>query len=317
MSAEIDKGARQTYKDNFGEDPYCDVTHLTDEAIPQRIKDFDVLLAGFPCQAFSIAGRRGGFEDTRGTLFFDVARIIKIKKPAAFLLENVKGLVNHKSGATLGTILDVLKNGLGEGLEYEVDFKVLNSKNFGVPQNRERIYIIGYKKTKNNPKPEVKFPDPLDYTPKLDEILEKEPVCSRYYLSQKYLDTLKAHKERHAGKGNGFGYEVVSEKGLANALMVGGMGRERNLVYDPRLTDFTPKTNIQGPINNEFIRKMTPKEWARLQGFPPKFQIHKVDGQAYRQLGNSVTVPVINAVAKVMIKTLDDYFKKEDKNGSK
>jgi len=295
FAVEIDKYACETYKKNFGENPIGDIKKIDEKKLP----DFDILLAGFPCQAFSIAGHRGGFEDTRGTLFFDVARIIKEKQPKAFLLENVKGLTNHNKGKTFETILNVLKNDLG----YTVHAKLLNSKDYDVPQNRDRIYIVGFKE-----KIDFEFPRPKKLTKKIKDILEKEEVSSKYYLSNIYLETLKKHKTRHKEKGNGFGYRIVEHNGIANTLVVGGMGKERNLVFDDRLTDFTPKTNIKGKINREYIRKMTPREWARLQGFPDDYKIPVSDTQAYKQFGNSVSVPVIAEIAKLMIDKLDVLY---------
>lgn len=295
FSAEIDKYACQTYEANFKENPYCDITDLSERSISQ-IRDFDILLAGFPCQAFSVAGKRGGFEDARGTLFFDVARIIKQKKPKAFLLENVKGLVNHDRGRTFKTIVNILENDLG----YTVYYKVLNSKDYGVPQKRDRIYIVGFLK-----EAKFKFPEKKQLNKSVKDILENKAVSSKYYLSQTYLNTLRNHKLRHKNKGNGFGYEILSDEDIANTLVVGGMGKERNLVFDNRLEDFNPTTNIKGSINKEFIRKMTPREWARLQGYPDSYKIPVSDAQAYKQFGNSVSVPVIYEIAKNMIKELD------------
>ncbi len=308
FSAEIDKYACETYKENFGEDPFCDVTKITDEEL-KNFPDFDILLAGFPCQAFSIAGRRGGFEDTRGTLFFDVARIIKAKKPKAFLLENVKGLTNHDKGRTFETIMNTLKNDLG----YSVHAKLLNAKDYDVPQKRERIYIVGFKKREDGKEIDFEFPAPVKLKKKIKDIMEKEEVSSKYYLSDTYLNTLKKHRARHEEKGNGFGYTVLKHTNIANTIVVGGMGKERNLLVDKRLTDFTPKTNIKGEINREYIRKMTPREWARLQGFPESFKIPVSDAQAYKQFGNSVSVPVINAIAKEMISKLDELYNESNK----
>lgn len=293
LSVELDKYACQTYEANFGDNPFGDVTKINEK----ELDDFDILFAGFPCQAFSIAGRRLGFEDTRGTLFFDVARIIKYKRPKAFLLENVKGLVNHKSGKTLATILHVLEN----DLNYNVSVEVLNAKDYGLPQNRERIYIVGF----DNKNIDFTFPKYNGPKKVLKDIIEDEEVSSKYYLSDTYLETLKAHKERHESKGNGFGYQILSYDGISNAVVVGGMGRERNLIVDERLTDFTPKTKIKGEINKEFVRSLTPREWARLQGFPDTFEIPVSDTQAYKQFGNSVAVNVINHIAKEMITALD------------
>ena len=298
FSSEWDVFSKQTYKANFGKLPYGDITlPETKAAIP---KSFDVLCAGFPCQAFSIAGKRGGFEDTRGTLFFDVAEIIKKHKPKAFLLENVKGLTNHEKGKTLATILNVLR----EDLNYFVpEPQIINAKNFGVPQNRERIFIVGFRKDLNINS--FKYPKPLDVSPRVSDILEKEEVSVKYYLSKQYLSTLVNHKKRHEEKGNGFGYQTLDNGGVANAVVCGGMGRERNLILDHKLTNFTPVTKIKGEVNREGIRKMTPREWARLQGFPDTYEIVVSDAQAYKQFGNSVAVPAIQATAQEILNLLD------------
>lgn len=295
FSSEWDKYAQLTYELNFGEVPFGDITKINEKEIPEH----DILLAGFPCQAFSIAGKRGGFEDTRGTLFFDIARIIKEKKPKAFFLENVKGLVNHDRGKTLKVILNTLR----EDLNYFVpDPEIINAKDFGVPQNRERVFIVGFRKDLNIK--EFRYPEPLGIKVCVKDILEKNPVSAKYYLSQQYWETLKKHKKRHESKGNGFGYEIIPENGIANAIVVGGMGKERNLIIDKRLEDFTPVTNIKGEINREYIRRMTPREWARLQGFPDNFIIRVSDTQAYKQFANSVAVPAVQATAKEIIKLL-------------
>ncbi|WP_378184982.1 DNA cytosine methyltransferase [Aquimarina sp. W85] len=298
FTSEWDKYSKQTYKTNFGEVPFGDITKpKTKSYIPNN---FDVLCAGFPCQAFSIAGRRGGFEDTRGTLFFDVAEIIKEKQPKAIFLENVKGLRNHDKGKTLATILNVLR----EDLNYYVpEPQILNAKEFGVPQNRERIFIVGFRKDLGIR--DFKYPEPTDKTAVLNDILEQEEVSVKYYLSTTYIQTLKNHRARHESKGNGFGYEIIPNNGTANAVVCGGMGRERNLVLDDRLTNFKPVTNISGEVNREGIRKMTPREWARLQGFPDNFKIVVSDAQAYKQFGNSVAVPAIQATAEKIIEKLN------------
>lgn len=297
FTSEWDQEAQKTYRANFGETPFGDITK---EYVKCFIPDkFDLLCAGFPCQAFSIAGKRGGFEDTRGTLFFDVAEIIKRKKPKAIFLENVKGLINHNGGKTLATILNVLRNDLGY---FVPDPQVINAKGFGVPQNRERIYIVGFsQETGIN---EFEYPRPTKKQVAFENIKEKKVPATKYYLSTQYLQTLINHKERHASKGNGFGYEIISDNGIANAIVVGGMGRERNLVIDNRITDYTPTTHIKGEVNREGIRKMTPREWARLQGFPDKFIIPVADASAYKQFGNSVAVPAIQATAKRIIELI-------------
>lgn len=260
-----------------------------------------MLCAGFPCQAFSIAGRRGGFEDTRGTLFFDVAEIIKKKQPKAIFLENVKGLRNHDRGKTLATILNVLR----EDLNYYVpEPQIINAKEFGVPQNRERIFIVGFRKDLGIT--DFAYPEPTNIAVTVEDILEEEEVSVKYYLSTTYIQTLRNHKARHESKGNGFGYEIIPNDGTANAVVCGGMGRERNLVLDNRLTNFKPITNISGKVNREGIRKMTPREWARLQGFPDNFKIVVSDAQAYKQFGNSVAVPAIQATAEKILEKLNN-----------
>lgn len=297
FTSEWDKDAQKTYRANFGEVPFGDITKEdTKKFIPDG---FDVLCAGFPCQAFSIAGKRGGFEDTRGTLFFDVAEIIKRKKPKAIFLENVKGLRNHNGGKTLETILNVLRNDLNY---FVPEPQIINAKEFGVPQNRERIYIVGFRKDIGVT--EFEYPKPTNIKVSFSQVKEKTVPPTKYFLSTQYVQTLINHKTRHEDKGNGFGYEIIPDDGIANAIVVGGMGRERNLVYDHRITDFTPTTHIKGTVNREGIRKMTPREWARLQGFPDKYVIPVADASAYKQFGNSVAVPAIQATATKILELI-------------
>ena len=298
FSSEWDTQAQKTYLLNYGEIPFGDITK---ESVKAYIPDnFDVLCAGFPCQAFSLAGKRLGFEETRGTLFFDVAEILRRKRPKAFFLENVKGLLIHDKGRTIQTILKVLR----EDLDYYVpDPQVVNAMNFGVPQHRERVYIVGFRKDQNVN--EFTYPTPTDTTKTFADVKEEKVVSAKYYLSTQYIKTLVAHKERHAAKGNGFGYEVIHDDEVANAIVVGGMGRERNLVLDHRLTDFTPVTRIKGEVNREGLRRMTPREWARLQGYPDNFRIEVADASAYKQFGNSVAVPAIQATANEIIKRIN------------
>ena len=298
FSSEWDAQAQKTYLLNYGEVPFGDITKESTKAfIPD---DFDILCAGFPCQAFSLAGKRLGFEETRGTLFFDVAEIIRRKRPKAFFLENVKGLLIHDKGKTIQTILNVLRDDLGY---YVPEPQIVNAMNFGVPQHRERVYIVGFRKDQNVN--EFSYPNPTDKTKTFADIKEEKTVSAKYYLSTQYLKTLVAHKKRHAAKGNGFGYEVIPDNGVANAIVVGGMGKERNIVIDNRLEDFTPVTNIKGEINRDGYRRMTPREWARLQGFPDNFIIGVADASAYKQFGNSVAVPAIQATAEEIIKRIN------------
>ncbi len=300
--SEWDKFAQTTYKANFDDDFDIagDITKIKESDIPE----FDICLAGFPCQAFSLAGARKGFDDDykgqcRGTLFLDVARICEYHKPKVIFCENVKGLAIHDRGKTFKIICKTF-----EDLGYKVFFQVLNSKNFGVPQNRERIYIVAFR---NDIAPEnFVFPEKTDDTKRLCDIREETPVPAKYYLSNTYWNTLVAHKARHAAKGNGFGYEIRDWSDIAGAIVCGGMGRERNLVIDKRQTDLTPTTHIKGEINNQGIRKMTPREWARLQGFPDDFKLVLADTHLYKQFGNSVTVSVIKAIAIKIKEVLDN-----------
>lgn len=301
FTSEWDENAKKTYRANFGEVPFGDITKKqTKNYIPE---EFDILCGGFPCQAFSIAGKRGGFEDTRGTLFFDVAEIIKDKKPKAIFLENVKGLRNHNGGKTLATILNVLRNDLGY---FVPEPQIINAKDFGVPQNRERIYIVGFRNDLDING--FEYPQATDTEVSFSDIRETEVVPTKYYLSNQYLQTLQNHKTRHESKGNGFGYAIIPDDGIANAIVVGGMGRERNLVIDDRITDYTPTTHIKGEVNREGIRKMTPREWARLQGFPDNYVIPVADASAYKQFGNSVAVPAIQATAEKIIESIASYL---------
>lgn len=301
FTSEIDNWACQTYRKNFSQDehdPLNDITKVDEKNIP----DFEILLAGFPCQAFSIAGKRGGFNDTRGTLFFDVARIIKEKQPKAFLLENVKGLTNHRSGKTLEVILNTLKEDLG----YTVFYKVLNAKDYGLAQMRERIYIVGFRHGCGGGG--FSFPSPVPETKHkvIRDIMEENPVEARYYLSTGYIECMKAHKARHQALGHGFGYEIRSLDDVAGTIVCGGMGKERNLIVDPRQKNLIPTTRIKGEYNKDGIRRMTPKEWERLQGFPDDWTAGLSNVHRYKQMGNSVAVPVIKAVATKIIEELNN-----------
>ena len=306
FTSDIDRYAKKTYAANFntpvdddGNVAICGDIRSVDAV---DIQDFDICLAGFPCQAFSCAGRRLGFDDdykglSRGTLFFEVARIVEAKRPSVVFCENVKGLTSHDRGRTFKIICGRL-----EQLGYKVFSKVLNSRDFGVPQNRERIYIIAFR---NDIAPdEFGFPKPTDSTKTIRDIMEADVVPAKYYVSETYLTSMEKRKQRNAAKGNGFGYVVRDINDVAGAIVCGGMGRERNLIVDDRQTDLTPMTNIKGEINKQGIRKMTPREWARLQGFPDDFKFVVSDTQLYKQFGNSVTVPVIREIAAEIRKTL-------------
>lgn len=299
FSSEWDSWAARTYRENFGdEEVFGDITKIDAADIPA----FDICLAGFPCQAFSAAGKRQGFGDnykgrSRGTLFAEVVRICEHHKPKVIFCENVKGLVRHDGGRTFQVI-----TGAFEELGYRVFTKVLNSKDFGVPQNRERIYIVCFR---NDIAPDdFIFPEGTDSSKTIRDILDDAPVPARYYLSDAYLKTLREHRARHEAAGHGFGYVIRDLDGISGTIVCGGSGREGNLIVDHRPHDMVPTTRIKGEINKEDVRKLTPREWARLQGFPEDFVLTEADTHLYKQFGNSVTVPVIKAIAERIRETL-------------
>ena len=304
FACEWDENAQKTYRLNFEDTSEIagDITKIDEKDIPS----FDICLAGFPCQAFSIAGTggagRNGFNDdfkgqNRGNLFLDVVRICNWHKPKVIFCENVKGLVMHDRGRTFQVIRQAFRD-----IGYQVFWKVLNSKDFGVPQNRERIYVVAFRDDMNIG--EFIFPKGSRKRVSIRDIMEAAPISPKYYLSDVYVNTLRAHKARHEAKGNGFGYEIRDLDGIAGTLVCGGMGRERNLIIDNREHSMVPETHIKGHINTEDIRKMTPREWARLQGFPDTFKLELSDTHLYKQLGNSVTVNVIYSIAKEIKKIL-------------
>ena len=316
-SVEINKQCSQTYMDNFGDDPTGDMTTID----PSTIDRHDLLLAGFPCQAFSIAGLRGGFEDTRGTLFRNVAEIIAAKQPDAFILENVKGLVSHDQKRTLQVILNTL---VSEPLGYYLPqphepgrlqgegWKVLNALHFGVPQNRERIFIVGFKDLRAAER--FQFPNPGiegRNGVSLQDVLEdgprwRTPVHARHFLSNTYLQGLTRHRDHHRSLGQGFGFEVRDPNGYANALVGGGMGRERNLVVAQLPPVAGSLEQVKTTRNDQNLRRMTPREWARLQGFPEWFQPHATDTNAYKQFANSVAIPNVAAVIRAVRAAVED-----------
>ena len=271
FASEIDKFAIKTYEANYNHTPSGDITKINTADIP----DFDVLLAGFPCQPFSQAGLGLGFNDARGSMFFEIERILKAKHPKAFLLENVKRLATHDKGQTFQTMLNHLKD-----LGYHTHFKVLNAKDFGIPQNRERIIIVGFDRAVD-----FNFPIPLGIETKVGDILE--PNCDdKYTISDKLWAGHKLRKERNKSLGKGFGYS------LFNA----------NSPYTNTISARYYKDGSEILIDNlgKNPRKLTPREACRLQGFSDDFKIVVSDAQAYKQFGNSVCVPLITAVAKQM-----------------
>lgn len=270
FSSEWDKHAQKVYEANFGEIPFGDINKIA----PNFIPDHDILLAGFPCQPFSIAGKQLGFADTRGTLFFNIEEILKVKKPKAFLLENVKRLTTHDKGRTFKIILEKLHT-----LGYIVYYKVINSLDFGLPQKRERIYIIGFKENIH-----FTFPKPLGYYKPLSEFLESEKdIPSNYYVSDEIREK-RYSKVKNIPKGDSIWHENIggniSALPYSCALRAGGS-------YNYLL------------VNGK--RRLTGREMIRLQGFPDTYKIDVVPYTQIRKMaGNSVSIPVIEAIAHQM-----------------
>ena len=298
FSAEIDKHACLTYKLNFNDDSFNDVSKINSKNIP----DFDILCAGFPCQPFSIAGQRKGFQDTRGTLFFDIERIIRDKKPKAFILENVKGLVSHDNGNTLKTILNTLSSSINgvkndnlfeNNLDYNVYYQVINSKDYGVPQNRERIYIIGFKNQ------DIKFNFPNKLIDKIDlkTILSDDITGSEISEIAKFniKNNLKNHKK----------YDEIKNQELLLAYEI--RKSKCTFRFDNLSPTLTAKMGTGGnnvPVLVNQMRKLTTRECLRIQGFPDTYKIEPNKAQSYKQIGNSVSVPVIKLLAREITRVI-------------
>lgn len=290
---EWNKYSQQTYFANFGEKPDGDITKVNENDIP----DHDILAAGFPCQPFSIAGvskknslgRPTGFEDkTQGTLFFDVCRILKAKRPKAFMLENVKNLQHHDHGNTFKVIMESL-----DELDYEVFYKVCDGQIY-VPQHRERIIIVGFdRKRYGHDRNKINFEfnlTPVEPKPVMKDILEKN-VNPKYTLSDKLWDYLQKYAAKHKAAGNGFGYGIAKPDGISRTL---------SARYYKDGSEILIEQKGKNP------RRLTPRECARLQGFPDSFKIPVSDTQAYKQFGNSVVEPLIENVAKLIADKLDE-----------
>lgn len=287
FTSEWDKYAVETYKANYpNEEVFGDITKVDVSDIP----DHDILLAGFPCQPFSQAGLKMGFDDTRGTLFFDIERIILAKKPKAFLLENVKRLRTHDKGRTLKIITQRLKDAGYNNLKIDV----LRARDFGLPQNRERIFIVGFLDDKVS----FNFPKPTDIETRVGDILETQ-VPDKYTISDKLWAGHQRRKRENKLKGKGFGYSMVHE----------------NSAYTNTISAryYKDGSEILIQQKNKNPRKVTPREAARLQGFPESFKIQVSDVQAYKQFGNSVPVNTIEAVAREMLKALKTAKTKDKK----
>ena len=288
-SSEWNKYSQQTYKDNFGEKPDGDITKVDASSIP----DHEILVAGFPCQPFSIAGvskknslgRATGFEDkTQGTLFFDVCRILKAKRPNAFMLENVKNLTSHDHGNTFKIITESL-----DELDYQVYYRIMDGQAF-VPQHRERIIIVGFDRKRYGDKVKFDFNiTPVEPKPIVRDILEPS-VDDKYTLTDKLWNYLQAYAEKHKAVGNGFGFGIAPLDGITRTLSA-------------RYYKDGSEILIEQPGKNP--RRLTPRECARLQGFPDSFKITVSDTQAYRQFGNSVVVPLMTNIAALVVDELE------------
>ena len=299
-SNEWNKFCQKTYQANFGETPDGDITKVNENAIPNH----DILVAGFPCQPFSIAGvskknslgRATGFADkTQGTLFFDVCRILKAKRPKAFMLENVKNLESHDHGNTFKIIKESL-----EELDYEVFYKVLDGQNY-VPQHRERIIIVGFDRKRYGKGIDFLFDiSPRNPKPVLADVLEPT-VDPKYTLSDKLWAYLQAYAAKHKAKGNGFGYGIAKPDGITRTL---------SARYYKDGSEILIEQEGKNP------RRLTPRECARLQGFPEYFKIVVSDGQAYKQFGNSVVVPLIENIAELVSKKMTS-LDKQTKGGER
>ena len=324
FACDIDKHAKQTYLKNFKPKLFAeDITALEMQDLPY----VDLLVFGFPCQAFSLAGKRKGFDDTRGTLFYDALRYLKEHKPRYFIAENVKGLMSHDKGKTFGTIIDCLAKTTNyqmslmpfENLGYHIHYKVLNTKDFGLPQNRERIFIIGIRDDEDN---NFNFPKEITLELKLKDILQ-DNVNEKYYLSDKVIKKIKRHNNKslhnelsnciHAGyyKQGGRDQQYICHSLEVRQLNQskesngGTQPYQANRVYDTNGLSPALLHNLGGErnhlLNTKKIRRLTPIECERLQGFPDNFTEGVSDTQRYKQMGNTITVNVIQAIIKNLI----------------
>lgn len=285
FSSDWDKYAQITYEKNFGEKPKGDIHKIAAHDIPEH----DILVGGFPCQPFSISGvskknslnRPHGFRDkTQGTLFFEIKRILAEKRPQAFMLENVKHLLRHDKGGTIEIIYESLRDDLG----YHVYPPLVLDARYFVPQHRERVFIVGFREPR-------KFSPPLivDAKPRFRDVLEQEP-SEKYTLTKHLWKYLQDYAKKHQAAGNGFGYGLVDLDGVSRTLSA--------RYYKDGSEILIPRGRKRVP------RRLTPRECARLMGFPESFQIPVSDTQAYKQFGNSVVVPVASVVARALVDAL-------------
>ena len=286
FSSDIDEAVSKVYENNFGEYPSGDITKIDAKDIP----DFDILCGGFPCQSFSIAGKRLGFEDTRGTMFFEVARILRERQPKAFILENVKGLTNHDKGKTLDVILNTLKE-----LGYDYVYKVLNSSNYGIPQSRERWYCVGVRKDLN-----IKlniddiFPPEQLLLYSYADVIDSNNTYKDYIISEtskknidSYIDKVKDKTSKYT-----LAYEIRPSRCQFRANGI-----------SPCLTAKMGTGGNNVPVVVELNRKLTEKECLKLMGYPDSYKIG-TGAQAYKQIGNSVIVPILEYISKQLVELL-------------
>lgn len=298
MSSDIDLKAREAYRLNFGEEPMGDITKISSNDIPNH----NILCGGFPCQPFSIAGLRKGFLDTRGTLFFDIERIIREKKPDVIFLENVRGLVNHDKGKTLDTILSILGSNINgqeslnipsKNLGYKIYYKVLNSRNFGVPQNRERIYIVGFK----DHRVEFNFPEYKGELNNLSKYLTPDVDLNIYGISAIARKNIESHLKNKSK-------EFDLKKPLLAYEIRPSKCSFRNDDLSPCLTAKMGTGGNNVPVLVQEMRKLTVKECLLIQGFPDNFFLEENKSSSYKMVGNSVSLPVIKLIAKEIKKSL-------------
>lgn len=299
FSSDIDQFVQKVYEENFGDLPFGDITKIDEKEIP----DHDILCAGFPCQPFSIGGLRKGFTDTRGTLFFHIERILREKKPKVFFLENVRGLENHDKGRTLQVMLDILADVVNDqprlieekrNLGYKVYYKILNSKNFNVPQNRERIYIVGFRNHNIN----FSFPKEQKSRLKVEDLLDTTVNIENYRVS----NIVKGHLDRHLKKKH-----IDLDK--SDLLIANEIRPSRCSFRDDGISPcLTAKMGTGGnnvPILVKYLRKLTVTECLRIQGFPNWYKIKENNMQSYKAIGNSVSVPVLKAISRNIVKEMN------------
>lgn len=303
FASEWDKYAADTYSQNFGIRPEGDITNIHEIDIPPH----DILCAGFPCQSFSISGKQKGFEDTRGTLFFDIARIVDYHKPKVLFLENVKNLQRHDGGNTLRIIKETF-----EEIGYDFYYKVLNSSNFGLPQNRERLYIVAFEKSLDSRN--FTFPKPENIPVCLEQILEENPGNAKVVVRE----DIEMYKSYSPSNSLFRQFDLLNRPIQIGKVNKGGQGERIYHPYGHAITlsahggGVGAKTGLY--LINGQIRKLSPRECARVQGFPDSFIINSNDNQAYKQFGNSVSINVLKAILTEITRVLriNEDLKKEE-----